>query len=74
MLNLLHCATELLFQSYEKFLYLVSEYASVEITNIKTKQIIILFVKHKHYHIVTIHFALIQKDTFINDSQLINAP
>jgi hypothetical protein len=45
MLNLLHSATELLFQSYETLLYLVTEYASVEITNIKTKQIIILFVK-----------------------------
>jgi len=72
MLNLLHHARELLFQSHETFLYLVTEYTSVEMTNIKTKQIIILFVKHKH-HIVTIHFTLIQKDTFINVSQLINA-
>jgi len=59
MLSLLHSATELLLQSYETVLYPATEHASVEITNIKTKQIIILFVKHKHYRIVTIHFALI---------------
>jgi hypothetical protein len=42
-------------------------------TDIKTKRIVIPFVKHKHYRIITMHFALIQKYTFINVSQLINA-